>query len=108
MLKESIISGNSKRICTASPLQVSSLRKQYLRSLSPKQAPSFHQQKSRPQQNFQIFKVKTLTFDFENDFKKRKPISFPTYKEISHPWTPKKPKVPRKVIFQERLRLNNL
>ena len=109
MVLKEIIAGNTKRIYTATPSQVSSLRKEYLRSLSPVKIPRFFRSSAQPPQQMRNFKIKTLTFEAECPRIQMRKLSVVTHKELTRPQTqPKSISIQRKIIIREKLRLNNL
>ena len=107
-LKE-IVAVNTKRIYTATPSQVSSLRRDYLRSLSPVKVPRFLRSSAQPPQPMRNFNIKTLTFEPKDPTLRMRKFSMVTHTELTRPKTPPKSRsIQRKTMFKEKLRLNNL
>ena len=108
---DTIISGNSKRIHTASPSQISYLRRQYLCSLSPNKIVSiFNLQPIQPTKKAKGLRIKNFTFEVPQ-YKKtpERKSSIISHLETNRLRTSFKSKsIQKKIVFQEKLRLNNL
>lgn len=107
---DTYIEGNSKRIFSASPLQVSSLRKQYLRSMSPGKIPEVLKQVGQlpnivPGFGLKISALKPIVS--LQQARRKASLTF----NCEYMRTRERAKTRtknRKVVIKERLRLNNL
>ena len=109
LIQQAVISGNPKRIFTTSPSKIISLRKQYLRSLSPGKPALVHQSIIQVPKRLTNFRIKNLTFEVSDSRTSKRTHSIGTEKETVRLRTGYKPKSPKKkLVFKDRLRLNNL